>query len=110
MKKGQLQQGDVIIREIDTLPEGVNPVPEQSGRIIIMKGEATGHDHVIKSNKATLWIPEKCGTVKKYLEVAEPVIIYHGEHKPLLIPAGIYEIGKIQEYDYFAMMERIVND
>jgi hypothetical protein len=110
MKKRQLQQGDVIIKEIEALPEVVNPVTKQNGRIIIMEGEAAGHNHVIDTDKAALWVLEKGGAARKYLKVAELVTIYHDEHKPLLISAGIYEIGRIQEYDYFTMLERIVND
>ena len=111
MGKKQIQQGDVIIKEIDTLPVGVKPdVYRDSGKIIIAKGEASGHDHVIESDGAELWEIQKGGAIQKYLKVSKPVTIYHDEHKPLPIPVGIYEIGRVLEYDYVSMVEHIVND
>jgi hypothetical protein len=44
------------------------------------------------------------------LEVAEPVTITHEEHKPLEIPAGIFQIGRVVEHDYLSDMERQVRD
>lgn len=110
MNKRQIQQGDVIIKEIDKLPEGVRPVPRREGKIVVMAGEVTGHNHVMDSDKAALWVLEKNGIAQMYLEVAAPVTIYHDEHKPLLIPRGKYEIGRVQEYDYFSLARQPVTD
>lgn len=45
-----------------------------------------------------------------YLEVAEPVVITHDEHKAIPIPEGIYQIGRVKEHDYLLDMERQVRD
>ncbi len=102
----QLQHGDVLLREVAKLPKGVIEVPRKEICLILAEGEATGHHHVIIDKPATLW--ELKGDL--YLEVTEPVTITHDEHKALPIPVGIYQIGRVMEYDYFSEMERQVRD
>lgn len=101
-----LQHGDVLIKEVVELPKGVRKVARENGRIIVARGEATGHNHAIAEKGAILY--ELKGDL--YLEVAEPVTITHEEHKPLEIPEGIYQIGRVKEYDYFQEMEHQVRD
>jgi hypothetical protein len=38
------------------------------------------------------------------------VALTHEEHKPLTVPTGVYKVGRVREYDYFAEMERRVVD
>jgi hypothetical protein len=104
MKGIQIQHGDVILQPIPKLPEGAQP--QHAHPLIVARGEATGHNHVITEKGATIW--ELKGDL--YLEVTEPVTITHDEHKPLSIPEGIYQIGRVREYDYFQEMERRVVD
>lgn len=106
----QIQHGDVLFKRIPELPGGLVPAPRRDGKIIVAEGEATGHSHVIESEKATLWALEKDGVTQLYLEVTEPATVTHDEHKPLPIPKGIYEIGRVKEYDYLSQMERRVVD
>ena len=102
----QIQHGDVLLRGIDKLPRGATLVERKGGRLILAEGEATGHHHAVAEKAATLW--EIKGEL--YLEALEPVTITHEEHKTLPIPAGIYQIGRVREYDYFSEMERQVRD
>jgi hypothetical protein len=102
----QIQHGDVLLRGIESLPAGVKKTRRKNGRLIVMKGETTGHAHVITDKAASIWMLEKDGKTELYLEATEPVTIIHEEHKPLPIPAGIYRIGQVSEYDYFREMER----
>jgi hypothetical protein len=102
----QIQHGDVLIKEIGELPTGVKPVGRRNGALVIAEGEATGHHHVITAEKAFLY--ELKGDL--FLECTESVTITHEEHKALPIPAGIYQIGRVREYDYFSEMERRVVD
>jgi hypothetical protein len=106
MRKHQIQQGDVLLRRIVKLPVGCSEVPRQNNLLIIAKGEATGHHHVIADKGARLL--ELKGEL--YLEVTEPVVISHDEHNSLPIPLGIYQIGRVKEHDYFLEMERLVRD
>ncbi len=106
----QLQHGDVLIKQVKTLPEGVKLQDREYGRLIVARGEATGHNHAIAEKGASIWLLEKDGKTQMYLEVAAPVTITHEEHKAIPIPPGIYEIGRVKEYDYVAEMERQVRD
>lgn len=105
-EKRQIQHGDVLIKEVDAIPEGAVPIPKRNGRLILAEGEFTGHHHAIVEKGAALY--ELKGEL--YIEVTQPVIVTHEEHKPLPIPPGIYQIGRVKEYDYFQEMERRVVD
>ena len=37
-------------------------------------------------------------------------IVVHQEHKPITLSPGIWEVGRVQEYDYFQKMVRKVQD
>lgn len=102
----QLQHGDVLLQGVKKLPKGLSRVDRKNGQLVVAEGEATGHSHVISAEPAVLW--ELKGDL--YLEVSEPVTITHEEHQPMDIPTGIYQIGRVKEYDYFEEMERRVVD
>ncbi len=105
-----LQHGDILLKSVQSLPEGVKPKARESGGIVVMRGEQTGHNHIITADKAVLYELKRNGKTELYLEVAEPVTITHDEHKPIEIPEGIYQIGQVQEHDYFEDMARQVRD
>lgn len=102
----QIQQGDVLIREIIRIPTGAIPVPKRNGRLILAGGEITGHHHAIVGEGAKLF--ELKGEL--YMEATLPVTVTHEEHKTLPIPPGKYHIGRVQEYDYYRELERRVID
>ena len=108
-KRKQIQQGDVLLQEVAGIPSGAAMVPSK-GHVVVARGEQTGHNHIIVSDKATLWSLTRNGVSELYLEVIAPVTITHDEHKPIPIPAGVYRIGRVKEYDYFADMERNIQD
>lgn len=102
-----IQHGDVLIKRVKVLPDGCKEVQPENGHWILAHGEATGHHHAI--------IDKGCRVLELkgelYLEVtAEQVTITHEEHRALDIPAGIYQIGRVREHDYFQDMERQVRD
>ena len=39
------RQGDVLLKQIDKLPQGLEKVEPEGDRIILMHGERTGHAH-----------------------------------------------------------------
>jgi hypothetical protein len=108
-KLKQIQQGDVLLQEVNHLPEGVTAGPSE-GRIVVSRGEQSGHSHIVNSDQTTLWTLTRDGITELYLEVQAQATLVHDEHKPLTIPAGIYRVGRVKEYDYFAEMERKVID
>ena len=103
----QLQHGDVLLQPVARLPKDAVAVPRRSGRLILAEGEATGHHHTVTDQGAALYQIKG----ELYLEVtSEAVTITHEEHKPITVPAGVYKVGQVREYDYFAEMERRVVD
>ena len=93
MKK--LQQGDVIIRSIVKIPEGVNRVSKTARGFILAEGEATGHAHVIEDD---IEMYEKDGVL--FIKVDTPITVRHEEHDQISLSKGIYEIGFVREYDF----------
>ena len=108
-KLQQIQQGDVLFQEVTGIPEGARQMPHK-GPIVVARGEQSVHNHVIKSDQASLWTLTRNGVNELYLEVKSPVTIIHDEHKPLPIPTGIYRVGRVKEYDYFADMKEPVRE
>jgi hypothetical protein len=102
--KNQLQQGDVILLKLKAMPAG-----EQKrlavGRCVVAHGES-GHSHVIEDDEAELIeIGERM-----LLKLGKAVPLTHEEHHHIQLEPGIYEIGRVQEYDYFQHMARRVID
>jgi hypothetical protein len=105
MNKDQRQQGDVIYRKINSLPEGVQEVKRKNGLIVVMHGE-NGHTHAISDVDAMFF--EKDG--KFYLKNSKKVTLTHEEHNHQTIEPGIWEIGQVREKDWISGMVRKVID
>lgn len=93
------QQGDVILRAVESLPEGCKEVERKEGRIVVMHGEG-GHTHVIDNVDAMFY--EKDG--KHYLVASKPVTLSHEEHHSQVIEPGVWEIGQVREKDWVSGM------
>jgi hypothetical protein len=44
------------------------------------------------------------------LTLTKQATVKHEEHGPITLTPGIWEIGRVREFDWFAMMERTVVD
>jgi len=75
-------------------------------RVVLAEGETTGHAHRINSTGAELF--DLNG--RMFLKVVEPAMLTHEEHKHIEIDPGIYEVGRVREYDWLQKMERKVID
>lgn len=103
--QNRAQQGDVVIEKVgDKLPEGAKVISRK--RCVLAEGEATGHAHVVEADDATL---VKEGD-RILLHLGSEGTVVHEEHKPITLAPGVYEIGRVQEYDYFSKMSRPVAD
>lgn len=99
-----LQQGDVLIRSVSTIPFG-RLVERRERGYVLAEGEATGHAHTIEEE---IRMVEAGGIL--YIGCATDVIVKHEEHDAITVPAGNYQIGIVQEYDHFAEEARNVAD
>lgn len=73
---------------------------------MLAEGEVTGHFHGIEEDESELiQIGEKI-----LLKLAKAATLRHQEHKPITLEPGLWEVGIVQEYDYFSKMVKKVVD
>jgi hypothetical protein len=102
--KNTFQQGDVLGRKLKALPIGKQTVIGKF-RIVVAHGES-GHSHVIEDDEAELIrVGEKI-----LLKLTKQATLKHEEHGPITLSPGIWEVGRVQEYDWFLQMQRQVVD
>jgi hypothetical protein len=86
------RHGDILIAPAPAIPEGAKRRPSGT----LARGELTGHSHRIEDgDTARLWDHR----TEMFLEVTAPSArIVHQEHKPILLPQGIYRFWYQREY------------
>ena len=98
------QQGDVVGRKLTVMPDGQQRIVSRK-RLILAHGES-GHSHVIEDDEAELiQIGERM-----LLRLTKPSTVVHEEHGKIKLSAGIWEIGRVKEFDPFLKMTRQVMD
>ena len=95
------QQGDVLFKQVaSTKGKLVEGTP-----IIVARGEATGHAHRILDDVRALVDGDTM-----FIKADKPFTVTHEEHKPVTIPVGIWQVGRVLEYDHFTEEARHVQD
>ena len=98
-------QGDLYIRRIDKLPEGIIQLIPEKGFFIVAHSE-TQHNHVIEA-KPNISLYTTGDPMVSYLEVIEATeatetLLEHlrsfETHETIKIPNGIFEIRRQREY------------
>lgn len=103
----QLQQGDVLLKPIATLPKGAALVKPGKRGHVLAEGEVTGYHHRIEEiDDAELYREGE----RMLLSVERATALKHEEHGTITVPPGVYEIGIVREWDYLQEMERKVVD
>lgn len=102
-------QGDLVLRRIDALPEGVKPTEAIDGKLVLAHSE-TGHNHVVleRPNVRQFSAMDELkalldGKPASYLVVEnEPVDLIHERgfdtHETIRIEPGVYELRRQREY------------
>ena len=94
------RQGDVLIVPVgeSELPAGLVPAPRDRGRMVLARGEATGHAHVATGEGLTLLcLPDDLETM--FLHVRGYGRVSHEEHAVVPLPAGYYRVVRQREYE-----------
>ncbi len=99
------QQGDVLLRKVSVLPEGERKLISKQ-RLVLAEGEVTGHYHGVEEMNSEMF---SIGN-KVFINLAQNATVTHQEHGPITLDKGLWEVGRVQEYDYFAQMKRPVMD
>lgn len=89
------RQGDVLLMQIDTLPESAEAGDLENGRIILAHGEVTGHAHAVDSAYAQIFVDKDA----RFLHVCESgADLVHEEHATIALAPGYYRIVRQREY------------
>lgn len=92
--RAPIRQGDVILVPTAAVPASARPVAAEMGRVILARGEATGHHHSFAASPSVAFFrPDDAGTGGGWLSLAAPALLEHQEHTALLVPAGLYRVG-----------------
>lgn len=103
------RQGDVLIRKVDALPEGLKEVPRDNrGRLVLAEGEVTGHAHVVDCPDAVFLATDLADLEGRFLKIEADASVVHEEHDTLTLAPGFYEVRRQREYASEA--ERYVAD
>lgn len=92
------RQGDVLIVPIGAMPQGLEKVPREQGRVVLAHGEVTGHAHAIKDKRAALFRDPKLMAIFMHVSGDAPVALEHDEHDTIQLPPGDYQIIRQREY------------
>jgi hypothetical protein len=87
----QVRQGDVLVTPITAIPASAKQVKSKR-RIVLAKGEATGHHHAIdyQAKQMAVFVDGPM----LYLRVKSPVVLHHQEHAPATIEPGDYIVKR----------------
>lgn len=101
-----LRQGDVLLIETEDVPVGAHEVPPEGGRVVLARGEATGHHHSIRAGTgATLW--DLNGS--RLLTVVSEAALTHQEHATVEVPPGTYRVVRQREYAGDGEVRRVID-
>jgi hypothetical protein len=98
-RKGLLRQGDVLLVPVEAVPFVGRGAVEEGPRLVLARGEATGHAHVVLG-RAKLLRPRRprATRARTFLLVEEPATLVHEEHDPVPVAPGAYEVRRQREY------------
>jgi putative heme iron utilization protein len=103
--KNRAAQGDLLLRRIKSLPEGLKRASAENGQYIISHSE-TGHHHVV-AERPNVALYNTVDPLVSYLEVVEATdatetLLEHlrawDTHETIKIPPGIFELRRQREY------------
>ncbi len=108
-------QGEISIRKIDALPDGLLLMEKERGKWIIGKSE-THHDHVLIADAPKVFEssnpPAGMRVLYAVIEAAGELVHERGHdtHETISFEPGIYEFRLGREYDPYAELARQVAD
>ena len=80
----QYRQGDLLLVEIDRPSRTGKPINPQDGRVILARGELSGHAHAIQNGDGHAKFFEGAGD-RRYLLLTEIGRLEHEEHGAIVI-------------------------
>lgn len=106
----QKQQGDIILKKVNTLPKGCIKRKRDPRGIILGEGESHGHTHKFQYQDGVDIMDAPDGKHFLVNNTSDLIDFMHEEHKPFPVEPGIWEFDNVREFDYLQEMERKVID
>jgi len=102
--------GEVVVKKINKLPEGVKKVTAKNGRYIVADSETTGNHHCVEVMDG-VDLYEQEGVLYLRAEVPSKLFcVDEARHDTQVLEPGIYQIERANEFDYLKEMKRKVQD
>lgn len=104
------RQGDVLLVPCASIPGRARREPPESGRVVLARGETTGHSHTMAADRVTYFREDGSGG-GGYIRVEgpNPVDLSHEEHNALAIPPGSYKVVRQREYQPRALPRSVLD-
>lgn len=103
----QVRQGDVLIVPVDEIPDGAVVVPPEQGRVILARGEATGHHHSFAAGAGTTLLESPTG--ERFVRVEVEDGLEHQEHDTIPVLPGTGRVIRQREYDDSEEFRRVAD-
>jgi hypothetical protein len=107
--KKQFQQGDVWLEKVTSIP--ADAVAQKT--TTLAEGEGHHLHRTATAEGVTLYMKDgiRFASFEKEMTIEHVTPDgRHGEHNPIVLPAGYYQFGQVQEWDYLGEMAREVID
>jgi hypothetical protein len=99
-----IRQGDVVFIPIAEVPKKAKSAKRVDK--ILALGEVSGHHHRFDM-AAPVQVYGAQTAESQFIDVKEQSTILHEEHKPLEIPAGVWEVKIARELDIMNEVRRV---
>lgn len=95
----QYRQGDVLLVPCDGIPDRVTDLGAEAGRVILARGETTGHAHAMAAERVRYFRED--GSGQGFIRVYGPsaVPLTHEEHGEIPVAPGDYRVVQQREYE-----------
>lgn len=101
-----IRHGDVILKPVDEVSGKLEKLKEYT----LAHGEVTGHHHTLYAVNHGALLNLYTDKERRFLDLNDSWALRHQEHREIIVPPGIYEIGIEREYDPFERIMRKVID
>jgi urease beta subunit len=103
-----IRQGDVLVVPCKAIPAAATLVEAEAGRLILARGEATGHHHSVALHPRIAMFRDDASGGRLFIKADEAVSLEHQEHTALTIAPGKYEV-RIQRTVQSGMARRVAD-
>jgi hypothetical protein len=87
-----IRQGDVLIIPCKTIPANATKADPEHGRLIVARGEATGHHHSFPHRRGVTLFRDDGAGGGFYVKTDAPIALEHQEHSALVIAPGTHRV------------------